>query len=529
MHNPLRSERDVFRAVVIIAIALGAEEIALTLLTETGDRHPLLALEIGVGIGVLWRGARAPSRQAEVSHRDDPVYRVLVLANETVGGRSRAAAPRELRRRHRGAHSREAVRAKGKYIKSITMASTMGPGVKVDPTRLRDILEASPPRRSQDSRHRDLRQPGRRAGSPATRRPMNREQKAAAVAEIAEQIQESDAVFAIDYRGISVTQVADLRAQAARRRRELPGRQELAHRACRRRRRGRAEGAARRPDRADVRARRRRRAPRRRSRLQQGRRSCSLQGRRHGRRGDRGRADPAIAKLPSRDVLYGQLVGMVASPLTGLARGLGGLSAAWRSRSARCSRRRSPARSRQASRPAAEEAPAAEDRAETEAPAEEAAADEAQAAEAEAPEAEADADAEAPDEAPRRGGARRGGRRRGRPEEPLRQRARRTPGRAELAEATTKEEVDMATTTQDWIEELKGISVLELAERIKALEEEFGVSATAVAAAAPAAGGGGGGDAPPRRSPPPSTSSSPRPATRRSRSSRSSARRPASA
>ena len=49
----------------------------------------------------------------------------------------------------------------------------------------------------------------------------------------------------------------------------------------------------------------------------------------------------------------------------------------------------------------------------------------------------------------------------------------------------------MATSTTEWIEELKGISVLELAERIKALEEEFGVSATAVAAAAPAAGGGG--------------------------------------
>jgi large subunit ribosomal protein L7/L12 len=52
----------------------------------------------------------------------------------------------------------------------------------------------------------------------------------------------------------------------------------------------------------------------------------------------------------------------------------------------------------------------------------------------------------------------------------------------------------MATTTQDWIEELKGISVLELAERIKALEEEFGVSAAAVAAPA-AAPAGGGGDA----------------------------------
>jgi large subunit ribosomal protein L7/L12 len=49
-------------------------------------------------------------------------------------------------------------------------------------------------------------------------------------------------------------------------------------------------------------------------------------------------------------------------------------------------------------------------------------------------------------------------------------------------------------TTAEWIEELKSISVLELSERIKALEEEFGVSATAVAAAAPAAGAGAGGD-----------------------------------
>ena len=50
-------------------------------------------------------------------------------------------------------------------------------------------------------------------------------------------------------------------------------------------------------------------------------------------------------------------------------------------------------------------------------------------------------------------------------------------------------------STEDWIEELKGISVLELSERIKALEEEFGVSATAVAAAAPAAAAAGGGEA----------------------------------
>ena len=53
----------------------------------------------------------------------------------------------------------------------------------------------------------------------------------------------------------------------------------------------------------------------------------------------------------------------------------------------------------------------------------------------------------------------------------------------------------MATSTQEWIEELKGISVLELSERIKALEEEFGVSATAVAAAAPGAAAPGADEA----------------------------------
>ena len=49
----------------------------------------------------------------------------------------------------------------------------------------------------------------------------------------------------------------------------------------------------------------------------------------------------------------------------------------------------------------------------------------------------------------------------------------------------------MATSTQEWIDELKTISVLELSERIKALEEAFGVSATAVAAAAPAGAAAG--------------------------------------
>lgn len=47
-------------------------------------------------------------------------------------------------------------------------------------------------------------------------------------------------------------------------------------------------------------------------------------------------------------------------------------------------------------------------------------------------------------------------------------------------------------STAEWIDELKSISVLELSERIKALEEAFGVSATAVAAAAPSAAAAGG-------------------------------------
>jgi large subunit ribosomal protein L7/L12 len=47
-------------------------------------------------------------------------------------------------------------------------------------------------------------------------------------------------------------------------------------------------------------------------------------------------------------------------------------------------------------------------------------------------------------------------------------------------------------TAAELIEEIKKMSVLELSELVKALEEEFGVSATAVAAAAPVAAAGDG-------------------------------------
>ena len=56
----------------------------------------------------------------------------------------------------------------------------------------------------------------------------------------------------------------------------------------------------------------------------------------------------------------------------------------------------------------------------------------------------------------------------------------------------------MATmTVEKWIDEIKGMSVLDLSNLVKALEEEFGVSAAAapVAVAAAPGGGGGGGEA----------------------------------
>lgn len=102
MHNPLRSEGDVFRAVVIIGIGAGAV-IALTLLTRPALGAALLAAEVGLGVGLLWRGSQGSLRgQAEVARRPDATYRVLVMANETVGGQALLA---EIQNRCKGRSS----------------------------------------------------------------------------------------------------------------------------------------------------------------------------------------------------------------------------------------------------------------------------------------------------------------------------------------------------------------------------------------------------------------------------------------
>ena len=197
----------------------------------------------------------------------------------------------------------------------------------------------------------------------------------------------------------------------------------------------------------------------------------------------------AIAKLPSRDVLYGQLVGIVASPLTTLVRGLGGMIGGLAVALGELQRKKESGEVPAGEAPAAAGLRGGGACGRGGAPAEEAPAAEAEAPAEEAPAAEAEAPAE---EAPRPKARRRGpDAERGRHHFRQRERG----GRFGVEPSSPKrpqEARQMATSTQDWIEELKGISVLELAERIKALEEEFGVSATAVAAAAPAAGGGGG-------------------------------------
>ena len=240
---------------------------------------------------------------------------------------------------------------------------------------------------------------------------MNREQKSAAIAEIAGHIDESDAIFAVDYRGISVAEVAELRARL----READATFKVVKNSL-------TERAA---DQAGV------------EQLKEylsGPTALTFV------RGDAAVAARAVAdfarstqllpfkgglmdgapldveqlralsRLPSREVLYGQLVGVVASPVSGLVRSLaalvGGLATALGQVRDKKESGESPPGDPPA--PAEAQAPAgdsteAEDAPETEAPAEdapeaEAPAEHAPGAEApadDAPEAEAPAEAEA--------------------------------------------------------------------------------------------------------------------------------------
>lgn len=238
---------------------------------------------------------------------------------------------------------------------------------------------------------------------------MNREQKEQAVAEIADQIKESQAVFAVDYRGITVAQVADVRSKLRDADATLRVvKNTLTERAADSAGAEHLKGLLTGPTaltfvRGDAAS-----AAKAISTFNKETELLEFKG---------GMMDgealeidqiKAIAKLPSRDVLYGQLVGLVAAPVGGLVRGLGsmvgGLAVALgqlqeqkasepqpepEAEEAPAEEAEAPAGDAEAAEPAADEPEAAAD----EAPAEAEAGGEESAGEA--PEAEADeADAE---------------------------------------------------------------------------------------------------------------------------------------
>ncbi len=160
---------------------------------------------------------------------------------------------------------------------------------------------------------------------------MNRDQKAAAVEEVATQIQESEAVFAVDYRGISVPQAAELRIklnEAGARFRVVKNTltQLSADKAGAESLKELLQGptaftfvAAEGGDVALAA-----------KALAQFRRETDLLEFKGGvMSGEVITADQitALSRLPAREVLHAQLVAMVASPITGLVRGLNALIA----------------------------------------------------------------------------------------------------------------------------------------------------------------------------------------------------------
>jgi large subunit ribosomal protein L10 len=155
---------------------------------------------------------------------------------------------------------------------------------------------------------------------------MNREEKSAAIQEIAAQIEESEAIFAVDYRGISVPQAAELRSKL----READAsfrivKNRLTKIAADNVGEERLAGLLQGPTaltfvRGDT---------------AQAAKAITTFNKEHEVLTFKGgfmdgtsldeSAFKSIAKLPGRDVLNGQLAGVVASPLTGLVRGLGSM------------------------------------------------------------------------------------------------------------------------------------------------------------------------------------------------------------
>jgi large subunit ribosomal protein L10 len=247
---------------------------------------------------------------------------------------------------------------------------------------------------------------------------MNKEQKAAVIDEVAGQIQEAEAIFAVDYRGLSVPQAAELRTQL--------GEAGATFRIVKNRltklsvEKAGADALGELLDgptaftfvSGDAAL-----AAKAISRFTKEFEILQFKGGVMG--GETLTADQLrdIAKLPARDVLYGQFAGIVASPLTTLVRGLGsmvsglavalgqiaeqGLVGGEEPAAAEAPAEDAAAEEAPAEEPAAEEAPAEEAEAEEpaseqeEAPAEEPAAEEE--APAEEPAADAEPDAEEPE------------------------------------------------------------------------------------------------------------------------------------
>ena len=155
---------------------------------------------------------------------------------------------------------------------------------------------------------------------------MNRDQKAAVIDEVAWQIQEADAIFAVDYRGISVPQAAELRTKL----RDADASFRIVKNTLTERAADQAGADGLKPllewptamtfVRGDAAAAAKA--------LRDFRRATQLLEFKGGWMNGAALSPEeidSIAQLPSRDVLYGRLVGMVASPLTGLASAMGGL------------------------------------------------------------------------------------------------------------------------------------------------------------------------------------------------------------